>query len=300
MLDDEDTRTRPSVGPTAGHTLAAPGGVLSIAPRTTAMHEWRTGDALNRAVDCVIALSALLLLAPLLFIIAIAVKLTSPGPIIYRQTRVGLDRRRSDSDRRAQGDRRASASFDDFRPGAAERRRDLNERSEHRVTFVRNDRPVRDRRRGERRRVDAGGRIFRIYKFRTMRTNAESAGAVWASKDDVRVTSVGAFLRGTRLDEIPQLVNVLKGDMNIVGPRPERPGIFAQLRTEVDQYVLRQRTRPGITGWAQINQSYDTSIDDVRRKVEFDLAYIERRSVVEDLRIMARTLPIMVLRKGAH
>jgi len=93
---------------------------------------------------------------------------------------------------------------------------------------------------------------------------------------------------------------VLKGDMNIVGPRPERPSIFNQLRKEIDRYQLRQRAKPGITGWAQINQNYDTSIDDVRRKVEYDLAYIERRSVVEDMRIMAKTLPVMIFRKGAH
>ena len=142
--------------------------------------------------------------------------------------------------------------------------------------------------------------MFRIYKFRTMRTNAESAGAVWASRNDTRITPIGGVLRGTRLDELPQLINVLKGDMNVVGPRPERPSIFMQLRKEIDRYQLRQRAKPGITGWAQINQNYDTSIDDVRRKVEFDLAYIERRSVVEDMRIMAKTLPVMIFRKGAH
>jgi lipopolysaccharide/colanic/teichoic acid biosynthesis glycosyltransferase len=148
--------------------------------------------------------------------------------------------------------------------------------------------------------VDVGGKAFTMYKFRTMTVNAETNGAVWATKNDARVTPIGGLLRGTRLDEIPQLVNVLKGDMNIVGPRPERPSIFMQLRKEIDRYHLRQRAKPGITGWAQINQNYDTSIDDVRRKVEYDLAYIERRSVVEDMRIMARTLPVMFFRKGAH
>jgi lipopolysaccharide/colanic/teichoic acid biosynthesis glycosyltransferase len=139
-----------------------------------------------------------------------------------------------------------------------------------------------------------------MYKFRTMTVNAEAAGAVWATKNDTRITPIGGLLRGTRLDEIPQLVNVLRGEMNIVGPRPERPSIFNQLRKEIDRYHLRQRAKPGITGWAQINQNYDTSIDDVRRKVEYDLAYIERRSVVEDMRIMAKTLPVMIFRKGAH
>ncbi|MDB4883426.1 MAG: sugar transferase, partial [Gemmatimonadetes bacterium] len=143
-------------------------------------------------------------------------------------------------------------------------------------------------------------RAFTMYKFRTMMVNAETSGAVWASKNDTRITPIGGLLRGTRLDELPQLVNVLRGDMNVVGPRPERPSIFMQLRKEIDRYHLRQRAKPGITGWAQINQNYDTSIDDVRRKVEFDLAYIERRSVVEDMRIMAKTLPVMIFRKGAH
>ena len=133
------------------------------------------------------------------------------------------------------------------------------------------------RRGGDRRAVDVGGRAFTMYKFRTMTVNAETNGAVWATKNDARVTPIGGVLRGTRLDEIPQLVNVLKGDMNIVGPRPERPSIFMQLRKEIDRYQMRQRAKPGITGWAQINQNYDTSIDDVRRKVEYDLAYIERR-----------------------
>ena len=135
-------------------------------------------------------------------------------------------------------------------------------------------------------RLGRGRRRFTILKFRSMR--------------DGEVTAVGRVLRATGLDELPQLVNVLKGDMNIVGPRPERPSIFMQLRKEIDRYQMRQRAKPGITGWAQINQNYDTSIDDVRRKVEYDLAYIERRSVVEDMRIMAKTLPVMFFRKGAH
>jgi len=106
-------------------------------------------------------------------------------------------------------------------------------------------------------------------------------------------------LRKLRLDELPQLFNVLKGDMNIVGPRPEQPTIFVYLREQIEGYQRRQRVRPGITGWAQINQGYDTSVDDVRRKVRYDLEYIRRQSALEDLRIMARTLPVMLLRRGA-
>ena len=111
-------------------------------------------------------------------------------------------------------------------------------------------------------------------------------------------TSVGAFLRATRLDELPQLWNVLRGDMNIVGPRPERPSIFAKLREDIPHYPVRQRVKQGITGWAQINQSYDSCVDDVRRKVHYDLEYLRRQGIVEDLRIMSLTLPVMLFRKG--
>lgn len=151
-----------------------------------------------------------------------------------------------------------------------------------------------------RRSADLGGRIFTIYKFRTMKCASSEVRERWASRDDSRVTRVGRFLRATRLDELPQLFNVLKGDMNIVGPRPEQPGIFAELRREVDEYPERQRVLPGITGWAQVNQGYDTSVDDVRKKVELDLEYIHRRSPGQDLVIMAKTMPVMVLRKGGR
>jgi lipopolysaccharide/colanic/teichoic acid biosynthesis glycosyltransferase len=143
--------------------------------------------------------------------------------------------------------------------------------------------------------VDMGGRPFTMYKFRTMVVDAERDGkAVWASSDDARVTTVGRFLRRTRLDELPQFVNVLKGDMNIVGPRPERPSIFLVLRSEIPSYHLRQRVMPGITGWAQVNQRYDTCVDDVRRKVDLDLEYVRQRSLGTDLSIMVRTIPVMV------
>ena len=122
---------------------------------------------------------------------------------------------------------------------------------------------------------------------------------VWASKDDPRITRVGQFLRKYRLDELPQLFNVLRGDMNVVGPRPEQPEIFGQLRTAVEQYVERQRVLPGITGWAQVNHRYDESVEDVQRKVALDLEYIRSRSAVADLKIMALTLPVMVGRRGA-
>jgi lipopolysaccharide/colanic/teichoic acid biosynthesis glycosyltransferase len=121
---------------------------------------------------------------------------------------------------------------------------------------------------------------------------------VWATEGDPRVTPLGRFLRKCRIDELPQLINVIRGEMNIVGPRPERPSIFARLREDIAEYPLRQRAKPGITGWAQINQSYDSCIDDVRAKVRYDLEYLERQSLAEDLRIMVKTVPVMLFRKG--
>ena len=151
----------------------------------------------------------------------------------------------------------------------------------------------------DRRARDLGGAPFMIYKFRTMRMDAEKAnGAIWATRGDPRVTRIGRIMRKYRIDELPQLVNVLRGEMNIVGPRPERPSIFRQLCDDITEYPLRQRARPGITGWAQVNRSYDTSIDDVRMKVRYDLEYIERQGVRADLMIMARTIPVMIFRKG--
>lgn len=149
----------------------------------------------------------------------------------------------------------------------------------------------------EARRKDLGGRPFTIYKLRTMREGAEDAsGAVWASRGDPRVTRVGRFLRKYRLDEIPQLWNVIRGDMNIVGPRPERPTIVAQLREDIPEYQLRHRVKPGITGLAQINQSYDASLDDVRAKVAWDLSYIQSQSLWLDIRVMALTIPTVLLK----
>ncbi len=139
-----------------------------------------------------------------------------------------------------------------------------------------------------------------IYKFRTMRhTNGDAAAEVWASPDDPRVTRLGRVLRKYRLDELPQLVNVVRGEMNLVGPRPEQPAIFAEMRNRIPGYRQRQQVLPGITGWAQVRHRYDRSIDDVRRKVAFDLEYIARRSALEDVKIMALTVPVVVFKKGA-
>lgn len=163
-----------------------------------------------------------------------------------------------------------------------------------------------DRRRGgragtsyDRRTRDIGGHPFMIFKFRTMCVDAERPnGAVWATKADARVTPVGRFMRKYRVDELPQLFNVIRGDMNIVGPRPERPSIFSRLCDDIEEYPLRQRAKPGITGWAQVNHNYDTCVEDVRTKVRYDLEYLQRQSVAEDLVIMARTLPVMIFNRG--
>jgi lipopolysaccharide/colanic/teichoic acid biosynthesis glycosyltransferase len=223
---------------------------ISVPTRTVV--EADRSEIANRCVNVLLASTALVALSPVIALVAIAVKLTSRGPVVYSQTRVGLDRRRNHID----------ALYSN-------------------------------------RKQDQGGMVFTIYKFRTMRADAERhSGAVWATRNDPRVTRLGRILRRTRLDELPQLVNVIKGDMNIVGPRPERPSIFVRLREDLPDYRLRQRTRPGITGWAQINHSYDTSIDDVRAKIRYDLEYLERQCLAEDLKIMVKTVPVMLFRRS--
>ena len=220
----------------------------ALATADGALSESRARRALNVSV----AIIGLIITTPLMVLIAIAVRLSSPGPILYRQVRVGVDRR--------------------------------NPRL-----------PVGNHRRT----IDYGGAPFTIYKFRTMAAAASrSDRQVWAKQNDVRVTPLGRVLRKYRLDELPQLFNVLKGDMNIVGPRPEQPTIFAGLRTQVQDYTNRQRARPGITGWAQINHHYDASLKDVRTKVALDLEYIARQSFLEDLKIMLRTAPVLVFKRG--
>jgi lipopolysaccharide/colanic/teichoic acid biosynthesis glycosyltransferase len=149
----------------------------------------------------------------------------------------------------------------------------------------------------ERRTEDLGGQVFTIYKFRTMRVDAERySGAVWARENDPRVSSLGRYLRILRLDELPQLWNVIRGDMNMVGPRPERPSIVARLREIIPEYRFRHRVKPGLTGLAQINQNYDANLEDVRTKVRWDLKYISERTAWLDLKIMFRTVPAIILK----
>lgn len=209
-------------------------------------------DTACRVMSIVVASAGIVVTLPLMVVIAVLVKVTSPGPIIFTQTRVGLDRR-------------------DDREGRRNRRRQL----------------------------DLGGKPFNLYKFRTMYADYGNQDQVWAEPDDPRVTPVGRVLRKFRLDELPQLFNVLAGDMNIVGPRPEQPKIALKLRSEIEGYQIRHRVPPGITGRAQVYLNYDRDLDDVRRKVAYDLEYLARRSVREDVEIMVRTIPVVIFRQGA-
>ena len=149
-------------------------------------------------------------------------------------------------------------------------------------------------------RVGQCGRPFTAYKFRTMRQDAEANGAAWAAKDDPRVTRIGGFMRKTRLDEIPQLWNVLRGDMAFVGPRPERPEFVQWLSKEIPFYDLRHMIRPGITGWAQVRYHYGASLEETRRKLEYDLYYVKHQSIGLDLLIMFETIKTIILRRGAQ
>ena len=198
----------------------------------------------KRTFDFVSSLVALIILSPVVPIIALAIVLTSRGPVFYRQLRVG---------------------------------KSTPEKME----------------------------IFEIMKFRSMYEDAESrSGAVWAAQNDPRITPVGRFLRKTRLDEIPQLFNVLKGEMSLIGPRPERPTFYTKLENEIPYFADRTYgVMPGITGLAQVNQGYDTCIEDVRRKVGFDHSYAlslcsVKSWIATDLSIITKTIVVMVDGRG--
>jgi sugar transferase (PEP-CTERM system associated) len=189
----------------------------------------------RRLLSIVVSFIGLAICMPFIPFIALAVRLSSSGPIFFRQTRVGH-----------------------------------------------------------------GGQPFTLFKFRTMAHNAEANGAVWAVKNDPRVTRVGRFMRKTRLDEIPQLWNVLRGDMAFVGPRPERPEFVQWLASEIPYYELRHIIRPGITGWAQVRYQYGASLEESRRKLEYDLYYVKHLSLGLDLLIMFETIKTIVLQRGAQ
>jgi sugar transferase (PEP-CTERM system associated) len=192
-------------------------------------------DAVKRMMDIAFSLTALIISLPVLLVAMIAIRLDSPGPVIYRQQR-----------------------------------------------------------------VTRGGRVFWLYKLRSMRTDAEQNGAKWAAENDPRITKVGNFLRRSRLDEIPQLLNILKGDMSVVGPRPERPCFVEDLSRQLRLYDLRHTVRAGLTGWAQINYHYGASLEDAQRKLEYDLFYIKNFSLLRDLGIMLQTLRVVLWPEGVR
>lgn len=196
----------------------------------------RTYLVLKRMLDVAASILGLICLAPLFLITAILVKLTSKGPILFTQTRVGKD-----------------------------------------------------------------GKLFEIYKFRTMRVDAEkNTGPVWAAKNDSRLTPIGQFLRKTHMDEIPQFLNILRGEMSLIGPRPERPVFVEQFKTLITDYEKRLAVKPGITGLAQVWHKYDETIDDVRKKIKYDLLYIKKYCLWTDLRILFRTVRVVFTGEGAR
>lgn len=194
-----------------------------------------TQQILRRLVSISISFIGLVLCLPVLPILMIAVRLSSPGPIFFRQVRVGLR-----------------------------------------------------------------GKPFEVIKFRTMRQDAEKNGAQWAKKNDSRVTAIGRFMRKTRLDEIPQLWNVLRGDMGFVGPRPERPEFVEWLSSEIPFYELRHIIRPGLTGWAQVRYGYGSTLEETKHKLEYDLYYVKHMSVGLDLLVIFETVKTILLRRGAQ
>ncbi len=217
----------------------------------------------KRVLDIALSVVGLAVFSPVLLVTAIVVKATSPGPVFYRQERVGINRRT--------GERRRSGDNGDS-----------------------------DRRRRDRRVLVSFGRPFTIYKFRTMVVDAErGTPPMWAKERDPRITPVGRMLRKTRVDELPQFLNVLKGDMSIVGPRPERAYFIGRIEKEIPDFHLRLHTKPGITGLAQIELGYTNTDDGLRDKLRFDLEYIRRRSFWTDLRILCRTVSVVLTGKGA-
>lgn len=230
----------------------------------------KTTRLLKRINDVVVSATMLILLLPVLLLVAIAVRLTSRGPVIFSQERVGLNLRQKKRDRRQ---RHEEVEL----PDGVERRGT-----------------------GINRRRDGGyGKPFTLYKFRTMKLDAEKNGAQFAVNGDPRVTCIGRFLRKTRLDELPQLWNVLRGEMSLVGPRPERPEFIEKLSAEVPNYINRLGLKPGLTGLAQVINGYDNNIESFKRKVNLDLLYLQNCCYLNDLKIMFRTIRVVLTGSGA-
>ena len=217
---------------------------------------------IKRSMDICGAMIGLTLSSILFLIVPILIKLDSPGPVFYVQKRIGLNRRRK------------------------ERRQD----------FLK---VKKERRNSDRRRINLYGKPFSLYKFRTMRDGAEKkSGPIWASPNDPRVTKVGKILRATNIDELPQLFNILKGDMSLVGPRPERPSFVSEFVKRIPDYSERLTVKPGLTGKAQVNCGSDYSFEDVKNKLKYDLDYVRDGSLTTDLGIIAKTFWMMFNGRG--
>lgn len=206
--------------------------LIDIMPQL--MPEWE--KRLKRVMDIFVSFVILIVTSPICMFTAVAIKIESPGPVLFTQERCGLN-----------------------------------------------------------------GRVFKIYKFRSMKKDAEKlTGPVWSQKGDPRITEIGRFIRKVRIDEIPQMFNVLKGEMSMVGPRPERPFFVEKLSEEIPYYKRRLKVRPGITGWAQVKHKYDESVEDVKIKLRYDLFYIENMSLRMDFKIIFRTIFVVLFGKGHY
>jgi len=196
----------------------------------------RSYDRFKRGFDIVMSTVALIVLSPLCLFVALLIKLTSKGPIFYKQIRVGHQ-----------------------------------------------------------------GEIFEMFKFRTMKVDAEKdSGPVWARANDNRVTLIGKFLRKAHIDEIPQFINVIRGEMSIIGPRPERPAFVEKFKEEIPEYEKRLQVKPGITGLAQVWHRYDETLEDVKKKIKYDLLYIKKICLWTDIRILFRTVRVVITGEGAR
>lgn len=239
-------------------------------PRRNTRCLGETTRILKRITDIVVSATMLILLAPVMLLVALAVRVTSPGPVIFRQTRVGLNLRSKKRDRRQRIAMDAAPEGVERRGTGTDRRRDTGY-----------------------------GKPFTLYKFRTMKVDAEKNGAQFATQGDPRVTCIGRFLRKTRLDELPQLWNVLRGEMSLVGPRPERPEFIDKLSAEIPNYINRLGLKPGLTGLAQVINGYDNNIESFKRKVNLDLLYLQNCCFWNDLKIMLRTIRVVLTGSGA-
>jgi exopolysaccharide biosynthesis polyprenyl glycosylphosphotransferase len=216
--------------------ISCQNGMVSHRPMCLGFSDRRVKEAMKRLSDIVISLGLLVFTLPLMLAVATLIKCDSPGPVFYRQERIGLH-----------------------------------------------------------------GHIFTVFKLRSMRVDAEPEGRpLWASRNDPRITRIGAFIRAFRIDELPQLLNVLRGEMSLVGPRPERPYFVQQLARVIPFYEKRSSVKPGITGWSQVNYPYGASVEDARAKLAYDLYYIQNHSFHLDLLILVSTVRVVLSQKGAR